>query len=118
MGIEQLLESTRDAVTVKRVFGEPYEHDGVIIVPAAKVGGGAGGGEAEVEGHENAGAGMGMGATPAGAFVVEGGMVSWRPAIDVNRIILGGQIVAIVALLTLRSIVKARQKARVLTACT
>jgi hypothetical protein len=31
---------------------------------------------------------------------------------DVTRIVLGGQLVAIVALLTLRSILKARAKAR------
>jgi hypothetical protein len=37
--------------------------------------------------------------------------VSWRPAVDLNRIVLGGQIVAIVALLTIRAIVKARAKA-------
>jgi hypothetical protein len=38
--------------------------------------------------------------------------VTWKPTIDLNRIVLGGQIVAIVALLTIRSIVKARTKAR------
>jgi uncharacterized spore protein YtfJ len=118
MGIDQLIETARDAVSVKRVFGEPYEHNGITIVPAARVGGGAGGGGADIEGRENSGAGMGIGAAPAGAFVVEGDRVTWRPAIDVNRIIMGGQIVAIVALLTLRSIVKARQKTKVLMACT
>ncbi len=35
-----------------------------------------------------------------------------RPAVDLNRIVLGGQIVAVVALLTIRTIVKARAKAR------
>lgn len=112
MGIEQLLETTRDAVTVKRVFGEPYEHNGITIVPAARLGGGAGGGEADVEGHENSGAGMGMGARPAGAFVLEGNHVTWKPSVDVNRIILGAQVVAVVALLTLGSVARARAKAR------
>jgi hypothetical protein len=36
--------------------------------------------------------------------------VTWRPAVDLNRIVLGGQVVAIVALLTIRAIVKARAK--------
>ena len=31
----ELMEQTRDALTVKRVFGEPYERNGVTIVPAA-----------------------------------------------------------------------------------
>jgi hypothetical protein len=36
----------------------------------------------------------------------------YGPAVDVNRIVLGGQVVAIAALLTIRAIVKARAKAR------
>jgi hypothetical protein len=45
-------------------------------------------------------------------FVVRGEDVSWRPAVDVSRIAIGGQVVAIVALLTVRSIVRTRAKAR------
>jgi hypothetical protein len=32
--------------------------------------------------------------------------------VDVNRIVLGGQVVVVVALLTVRAIIKARAKAR------
>ena len=39
-------------------------------------------------------------------FVISDGLVSWRPAVDVNRMILGGQLVTIAALLVLRSIVR------------
>jgi len=35
---------------------------------------------------------------------VRDGDVSWRPAVDVNRVILGGQLVAITALLVLRPV--------------
>ena len=45
-----------------------------------------------------------------GAFVIKDGDVQWRPAIDLNRAILVGQVVAIVALLTLRSVVKTLAK--------
>src|SRR6266498_1154412 len=55
---------------------------------------------------------IGMSARPIGAFLIRGNEMSWRPAIDVNRIAFGGQIVAIVALLTIRAIVKARAKAK------
>jgi hypothetical protein len=41
-------------------------------------------------------------------YVISGDQVSWRPAVDVNRIVLGGQIVAIAALLVLRSILRHR----------
>ena len=56
-----------------------------------------------------AGGGFGLSAKPAGAYVIRGDKVSWEPAIDVNRAILGGQIVAIVLLLVLRSILTRRR---------
>jgi hypothetical protein len=34
--------------------------------------------------------------------------VRWRPVVDVNKIILGGQVVAVVALLTVRAIARMR----------
>lgn len=42
--IDELWAGTREAITVRRVFGEPVEQDGVTIVPAAFVRGGGGGG--------------------------------------------------------------------------
>ena len=106
MNVDELLRGAKDAMTARTVCAEPIERDGVLIIPAAKVRGGGGGGGAN---QENAGGGFGLTATPAGAYVVrEGGKVSWEPALDVNRIVLGGQIVAIVALLVLRSILRKR----------
>ena len=114
MQVQDVIAQARDALTVKRVFGEPYERDGVTIIPAARVGGGAGAGGGEgtqAEGTgSGSGAGFGMGARPVGAFVVRGDELSWHPAVDVTRIVLGGQLVAIVALLTLRAIVRARAR--------
>ena len=40
MNIEQLVDAARDALGVKRVFGEPYDKDGVTIIPVARVQGG------------------------------------------------------------------------------
>jgi uncharacterized spore protein YtfJ len=94
-----------EGMHVKRVFGEPIERDGALFIPAAKVRGGGGGG-GDTEG--NGGAGFGITAKPAGMYVIRDGKATWQPAIDVNRVILGGQIVAIVALLVLRSILKRR----------
>jgi hypothetical protein len=39
---------------------------------------------------------------------IKGNTVSWRPAVDLNRIVIGGQIVVIVALLVLRSVLRHR----------
>jgi uncharacterized spore protein YtfJ len=114
MEVQEVIAQARDALTVKRVFGEPYEKDGVTIIPAARVQGGAGGGGADgAQGQgRGSGGGFGMTARPVGAFIIRGGELSWRPAVDVNRILLGAQVVAIVALLTARTILKARAKAR------
>ena len=101
----ETMTSTLDALHVKRVFGEPIERDGAIFIPAAKVRGGGGGG-GDTQG--NGGAGFGLTAKPAGLYVIRDGEATWQPALDLNRIILGGQIVGIVALLVLRSILKRR----------
>jgi uncharacterized spore protein YtfJ len=111
MEIKDLLAQARDAMTVKRVFGDPIEKDGVTVVPVAKVAGGAGGGSGtsgEGETSSGSGGGFGLRAVPAGVYVIRGAEVSWQPALDVNRVIFGGQLVAIVLLLTIRAIVKAR----------
>ena len=114
MEVQEVIAQARDAITVKRVFGEPYEKNGVTVIPAARVQGGAGGGGGEgPEGvSKGSGGGFGINARPVGAFLIRGDEMTWKPTIDLNRIVLGGQIVAIVALLTIRSIVKARTKAR------
>ncbi len=114
MEIQEVLAQARDTLTVKRVFGEPYEKDGVTVIPAARVRGGAGGGSGQDTEGTGSGSGGGFGITahPVGAFLIRDGQLSWRPAVDVNRAILGGQVVAIVALLTVRAIVKVRAKAR------
>ena len=110
MNAQDMIAQARDSLTVKRVFGDPYEKDGVVLVPAAAVRGGAGGGS-DPEG-KGGGSGFGLTARPVGAFVIRQGEVRWQPAIDVNRAILGGQVVAIVALLVIRTIVRARAKAK------
>ena len=114
MEVQEVLAQARDSMTVKRVFGEPYEKDGVTVIPAARVqgGAGAGGGEAPQGPGKGSGSGFGVTARPVGAYVLREGELSWRPAVDVNRIILGGQAVVIVALLTIRAIIKARAKAK------
>lgn len=37
MKVDELMNSTREALTVRRVFGEPYEKDGLAVIPAAWV---------------------------------------------------------------------------------
>ena len=84
----------------------------MTIIPAARVQGGAGGGSGEDPQSQGKGSGSGfaMTARPVGAFIIREGELSWRPAVDVNRIVFGGQVVVIVALLTVRAIIKAKAK--------
>jgi len=99
-----------------KVFGEPIERDDMTVLPVAAVatGGGGGGGSRPARAGAGAaeetgeGGGFGLMAKPAGAFVIRDGTVSWSPALDLNRVILGGQIVAVVALLVLGGIIRAR----------
>jgi uncharacterized spore protein YtfJ len=114
MEVQDVIAQARDTITVKRVFGEPYEKDGVTVIPAARVQGGAGGGSGEDPNSQGRGSGSGFGVTarPVGAFIIRDGDLNWRPAVDVNRIILGGQVVVVVALLTVRAIVKSRSRAK------
>ncbi|CAN5615410.1 hypothetical protein BH23CHL7_BH23CHL7_07870 [soil metagenome] len=118
--LSEMVEEAADAIGVKRVFGEPYVKNGVTVIPAARFTGGAGGGESTLEpppGEEGAGetrsidsggGGFGVGGRPAGAFVIRGNDVQWMPAIDVNRLVFGFQVVMVVFLLVVRTIIKSR----------
>ncbi|WP_055502600.1 spore germination protein GerW family protein [Nonomuraea pusilla] len=121
MDIMELVERSKDTATVNRVFGEPIRHGDVLVIPVARVGQGGGGGQGRSKGPREAGAGeaaapeaasegsgggFGFGAAPMGVFVVKDGEVTWRPAVNVNQIVLGGQVVAVVLLLTVRAVLK------------
>ena len=89
----------KDALTVRRVYGDPYEKERVTFIPAARVAGGGGGGSGRDEnGPQGEGGGFGMNANPAGAFVIKDGKVRWQPAVDPNRVFtaVAAVIVAVV----------------------
>jgi uncharacterized spore protein YtfJ len=111
MDVNEVIDRARDSFNVQRVFGEPIQQGEVTLIPAAWVsgGGGGGGGEGTVaEGAKTAdgsgkgyGSGFGLLARPAGAFIVRNGKVQWMPAVDVNRIVLGAQVLVGLFLLTI-----------------
>lgn len=113
--VQRVIEKARDAITVRRVFGDAYEKDGVTIIPAARVvgGGGGGGGEGDDGGgapRAGSGAGFGLAARPVGAFVIRGDEVRWRPAFDLNSFLLWGNVVALVYFLTVWRVQVARAR--------
>lgn len=136
--LSRISETLAEAFGVREVYGEPIERDGAIVIPAARVwsGGGAGGGggtepggvadpappedSADPAGRgtepgalaEGGGGGLGFGrrAEPAGAFVVDEHGVRWVPAVDVNRIVLGGQVAFVLAVAAVAWAVSRRRK--------
>jgi uncharacterized spore protein YtfJ len=100
MDPQQILIGAQESMAVRRVFGDPIQAEGATIIPAAVIGGGGGGGGRESPAA--GGVGFGITARPAGVVVIKQGDVTWRPAINVNLIIAGAQLVAITALLALR----------------
>lgn len=101
MDVSELVANARDAVTVGRVFAEPYEKDGTVVIVAARVSGGAGGGTGQdPKGQEGEGGGFGISAVPAGAYVIRDGSVRWVPALNPGRVIAAAAAVAITVVLT------------------
>jgi uncharacterized spore protein YtfJ len=110
--IDELMATAKDTLTVGRVYGEPYERDGVTVIPAATVAGGGGGGTGrDPEGQEGEGGGFGMNAKPAGVYVLDAGTVRWRPAVDVNRLVGTVAAVLIMAMITRVRLVRLRSRA-------
>jgi uncharacterized spore protein YtfJ len=100
MNLTETIANARDAITVKRVYGDAYERNGITLIPAATVMGGGGGGEGEQpEGQTGSGGGFGLHARPVGAYVVRGDQVRWQPAFDLNRVLLGCQLLGLAAIL-------------------
>ncbi len=113
MNVDEVIGGARDAITVKRVFAEPYEKDGVTFIAAAAVGGaGGGGGGHDEKGQEGQGAGFGVAARPAGAYVIKGGEVLWRPAVDVNRLVTMSALVLITLFVTRAKVARSRARRR------
>ncbi|MCG2798479.1 MAG: hypothetical protein L6367_08060 [Cellulomonas sp.] len=105
------IAAVNDTLTVRRVFGEAYERAGTLVIPVAKVLGGtglgSGGGEgpADTEGDgvgsgHGGGGTLGVRAVPVGVYEVDESGVRFHPTLDLNRAILGGQIVVAAVVVT------------------
>lgn len=74
MDIAEVITEAKDAMQVRRVFGDPFTGHGTTLIPAASIRGGGGGGQSESpEGRgEGSGGGFGVLARPAGALRRQG----------------------------------------------
>jgi uncharacterized spore protein YtfJ len=113
-----ILETVKELVqntTAEKVYGTPVIQEGIAVLPVAKVSGGGGGGSGTGpgdDGHEAGGTGGGLGLTakPLGVYVIREDRVDWRPAVDVNKAILGGMAVLVAAIVTAGVVIKARMR--------
>jgi uncharacterized spore protein YtfJ len=94
--LDALLQGHRDAINVRRVYGDPVERDGVTVVPAASVFGGTGGGG---DNEGDGGGGLGLIGRPVGAWVIRDGEATWKPVVDVNRMAVFAFLLGLVLLL-------------------
>lgn len=122
--VKSFMSTADEALHARRVYGDPIERGGVTVIPVARVMGGVGMGTGPMAGRAGegkassgqsggqtgTGGGFGVRAQPAGVFEIRGESVRWVPSVDVNQIVLGGQIVMIVLLLTIRAIANMRAK--------
>src|SRR5512142_1828897 len=80
MNPEELIAKAGEQLSVRRVFGAPIEHDGVLVIPVAVAVGGGGG--ASDAGAQPAAGGYGGMVRGIGVYVVREGAVRFVPAID------------------------------------
>jgi uncharacterized spore protein YtfJ len=110
--VNGIMDSWKDTYTVRRVFGDPVERDGVTIIPVAKVAGGGGGGSGsagETGNGEGEGGGFGGTARPVGVFVVTAESVTWKPTLDITMLAMAGiALSALVALVLGRALRRRR----------
>jgi hypothetical protein len=104
MEVQEILNEARKSVGAKGVYADPVVQNGLTVIPAATVAGGGGGGSGQSpEGH-GGGGGFGMKSRPTGAWVIENGVVRWKTAFDLNRIVLGAELVALAGVFAARTI--------------
>src|SRR5438094_8306613 len=98
----RILDQVKEVVGGAQVFGEPFEKNGTTLIPAFRVSGGGGGGQ-DAGPDAPSGGRVGVRARPVGASASKCGDVSWVPAVDISRVIVGAQGVAVVGLRTSRT---------------
>ncbi len=103
MNPEEILAKAGDVLGVRRVFGEPIERDGVLVIPVAVAVGGGGGGS----GPDDQGTGGGFGGIVRGigVYAIRDGEVRFVPAVDAVAL-------SVIALLLARTLTRGVRRHR------
>ncbi len=125
--MKQIMDKVQSSANAKAVFGEPYEKDGVTIIPVAKVffsgGAGEGWGKMKMWGKNNEtansdtgekpnpdepGKSMGRGfggmvkSLPIGYIKIKGGEAVFVETMDKTKLIIGGMVLGGIALIVMK----------------
>ena len=107
--VERVAEKMGVHATAKAVYAEPVEHDGVTVIPVAKVRWGFGGGSGRKQGKRGKGGGGGVQAAPLGYIEIKDGETEFKPIRDpaslIPLIAVGG-LAAWVVLRSLRKLIR------------
>ena len=91
MDVTAMMTGAQEALTVRRVFGEPIERDGLTVVPVAYARGASGGGSGQdTTGNGGGGGGFAVSVRPAGVYVISDGSARWVPAVNPVPIVVAG----------------------------
>ncbi len=111
VGTADVLVKLAERLRENQIFGPPVERGGTVLVPVAHVRGGGGLGGPVGRRPDQSNGGFGFVARPAGAWVVDdGGKVTWQPAVDVTRLAVAGQVLAVAAVVAISLALRGRRK--------
>jgi uncharacterized spore protein YtfJ len=110
--VKELIGEISEHVNSDTVFGASREIGSRVVIPVAQVGYGGGGGfgrgdEKDGDSGSGGGGGLNIKAKPLGVIVVSEEEVAWLPTPDVTRVVVVGCLVALAALVTVRSMASA-----------
>ena len=89
---DEILTRVGDQLSVRRVFGEPVERDGLVVIPVAVALGGGGGGTGPDE--QGSGGGLGGMVRGIGVYSIRDGQVRFIPAVDTTALAAMGVLLA------------------------
>ncbi len=98
--LEDIMDTYLSSADVDAVYGEPYEKDGQVIIPAAEIvagfGFGIGSGYGKKQGSDDTGSGSGGGgggqifSRPVAVIIASSEGVRVEPVVDITKIALAG----------------------------
>lgn len=84
--VQRLADKLGIAAQSIKVYGEPIEHDGALVVPISKVSYGFGGGKGQQKEQEGSGGGGGLRTSPVGFIEIKNGESRFHPIFDLSML--------------------------------